>query len=121
MNRFIPILLVCTAILAMQGSSAQPSSKADLPTGTWRIEFANRVTEVCDIGNGGKASVDEPRRQSTGTAEVKGDSVVITFADDRVERWTPVGNRFVVEHWAQGSRLPTVTPVLGIAERACAR
>jgi hypothetical protein len=87
--------------------------------GKWNVEFTNGVTEVCDIFNfdGGHATVDEPRRRSRGTVVVQGGSVVITFNDDRVERWTAVGKRFVVEHWFPGSRFPTTNPVLGIAER----
>jgi hypothetical protein len=53
-----------------------------------------------------------------GKAQVIGGSIVITFNDDRIERWTLVGKRSVVEHWFPGSRLPASTPVLGIAELA---
>jgi hypothetical protein len=95
--------------------AAQPAG--GLPAGRWRVAFANGVTEVCDIGNGGESTVEEPRRRSNGMATVEGGAVVIAFHDDRVERWTAVGDRFVVEHWFPGSRLPIVTPVLGIAER----
>jgi hypothetical protein len=51
-------------------------------------------------------------------AEVKGGTVVIPLNHNRVERWTPVGNRCVVEHWFPSSQVPVVAPVLGIAERA---
>ena len=60
---------------------------------------------------------DEPLRRARGRAEVTGNSIVLTFSDDRVERWTPVGNRFVVEHWFPGSQFPAARAVLGIAER----
>jgi hypothetical protein len=63
------------------------------------------------------AIVDEPLRRSRGRAEINGNSIVLTFSDDRVERWTPVGNRFVVEHWFPGSQFPAARAVLGIAER----
>jgi hypothetical protein len=92
--------------------------EAALPVGKWNVEFANGVKEACDIGNGGETTVEEPGRRSAGRAEVKGGSVVITFDDDRVERWTPVGQRYVVEHWFPASRAFVATPVLGIAERA---
>jgi hypothetical protein len=124
MTRLLPILLACAAMLVAQGSCGDASAKdndspkAALPVGKWTVDFSNGVKEVCDIGNGGESSVEEPRRRSVGMAVVQGGSVVITFGDDRVERWTPVGQRFVVEHWFPGSRVPTVTPVLGIAERA---
>ncbi len=41
---------------------------------------------------------------------------VIKFDDDRIERWTPVGKRYVVEHWFPSSQYRKTPPVLGIAE-----
>jgi hypothetical protein len=38
--------------------------------------------------------------------------------DDRLERWTLVSKRMVVEHWFPASQVPVATPVLGIAERS---
>src|SRR4051794_4933976 len=121
MNRPLPILLVCAAILAAQGPRGDVSAKHDssptaaMPVGKWKVEFANGVTEACDVGNGGESTVEEPRRRCVGMAVVKAGSVVMTFGDDRVERWTPVGERYVVEHWFPASRVPVTTPVLGIA------
>jgi hypothetical protein len=89
-----------------------------LPAGRWTVEFANGVKEVCEVRKDRSASVVEPLRTSTGTAEVKDGSVVIVYQDDRVERWTPVGKRMVVEHWYPGAQFPSGTPVLGIAEPA---
>ncbi|MDZ4781406.1 MAG: hypothetical protein SGJ19_14225, partial [Planctomycetia bacterium] len=77
--------------------------------------------------------VVEPARSSGGRVGVQNGTIVIAYDDDRIERWTVVGARLVVEHWAPaagshpGARwggysplrpLPTSTPVLGIAERA---
>jgi hypothetical protein len=95
----------------------QDKGKAALPVGNWRIEFSNGVIESCGVGRGGQATVDEPLRQAKGTAEVQEGSIVIRFTDNRVERWTPIGNRYVVEHWYPATRVPTVSAVLGIAER----
>ena len=92
-----------------------PMSEAGLPIGRWNVEFANGVMEKCVICKAGIATVVEPRRTSGGKAVVRANSAVITFDDDRVERWTHVGKRFVVEHWFPGSRFPNGTPVLGIA------
>jgi hypothetical protein len=103
--------------VAVPAPDAVISLDAALPVGEWNVEFTNGVTEVCVIGNGRMAVVDEPRRRSRGTVAVNGASGVITFDDDRVERWTSVGKRFVVEHWFPGSQFPAATPVLGIAER----
>ena len=49
----------------------------------------------------------------------KDGAIVITFDDDRTERWTPVGKRMVVEHWYLSAQYPCCKPVLGIAEREC--
>jgi hypothetical protein len=100
------------------GSPSADSPTSDFPAGRWSVAFANGVNEVCSIGDGGESTVEEPKRSSNGMAEFAGRSIVITFNDDRVERWTPVGERFVVEHWFPGSRLPVTSAVLGIAERA---
>jgi hypothetical protein len=86
--------------------------------GKWNVEFSNGVKEVCQLRNDRTASVAEPLRTSNGRVEVKGGSVVIVYQDDRVERWTPVGKRMVVEHWYPGARFPSGTPVLGIADGA---
>ena len=104
-------------VLAVVGGEGLAVAKPALPVGTWTVGFANGVVEMCDIGNDGKATVVEPRRGASGFAEAKGGAVVISFDDDRVERWTPVGNRYVVEHWFPASRVLTTAPVLGIADR----
>jgi hypothetical protein len=90
---------------------------SDLPVGRWTIEFANGVKEDCDVNKDGATSVVEPLRSSTGKAEVKDDSVVLIFEDDRVERWTPVGAKMVVEHWAASAQFPAGKPVLGIGRK----
>ena len=86
--------------------------------GKWNVEFTNGVKEVCQIRTDRTASVAEPLRNSNGKVEIKDGSVVIVYQDDRVERWTPVGKRMVVEHWYPGARFPSGTPVLGIADGA---
>lgn len=129
MNRLLRFLLVCAAIFVAKDSCgnapdketvSETSPEAVLPVGKWNVEFTNGVIELCDIfkfDGQGHSTVDEPRRRSRGRIVVKSGSFVMTFNDDRVERWTPVGKRFVVEHWFPGSRFPNATPVLGIAER----
>ena len=88
-----------------------------LPVGRWNIEFANGVAETCVIREDGTASVVEPLRSSGGKAAVEGGSSLIRFDDDRIERWTPVGTRMVVEHWPPGSTIEAAKPVLGVADR----
>jgi hypothetical protein len=89
----------------------------DLPVGKWRVEFANGVVEVCEIREDGSASVVEPLRNSAGRTVATGRSLVIVFEDDRIERWTRVGKRHVVEHWFPGLQMAHAAPVLGIADR----
>jgi hypothetical protein len=86
--------------------------------GKWSVEFTNGVKERCEIRKDRTASVAEPLRSSNGTVEIKDGSVVIVYQDDRVERWSPVGKRMVVEHWHPGAPFPSGTPVLGIADGA---
>jgi len=124
MTRLIAVLLVGSVSLVAQSSRGNlpatetRANEAALHVGKWHIEFTNGVTEVCVIGRGGVAIVDEPLRRARGRVEISGNSIVLTFHDDRVERWTPVGHRFVVEHWFPGSQFPNAAPVLGIGERA---
>jgi hypothetical protein len=122
------LMLLCASLVVVKDSSrdvprppapeARPNSltEAALPVGKWKVEFSNGVTEVCHIGKGGESTVEEPWRTANGMAEVKGGSVVIGFYDNRIERWTPVGKRYVVEHWFPAAQVPVTTPVLGIAE-----
>jgi hypothetical protein len=115
---YLPVALAAAATVLPSdppGESYRPPDPASI-AGKWRVEFSNGVKQVCDFIDNGVCSVEQPHRRSIGKAEKQGGSTVITFADDRVERWTRVGDRFVVEHWYPGSRLPTVSPVLGIAE-----
>jgi hypothetical protein len=58
------------------------------------------------------------REQVSFGSDFESGSFWIRFEDDRVERWTPVANRMVVEHWFPGSQIAVAKPVLGIADRA---
>jgi hypothetical protein len=107
-----------------------PSPKITRLVGKWNVEFANGVQQVCEIRADETASVVEPLRSSGGKVGVQGDALVVAYDDDRVERWTLVGKRLVVEHWASSETagkweghppfrpLPSARPVLGIAERS---
>ena len=81
------------------------------------MTFANGVVELCDVRANWKASESEPKRSADGKAEVKGNALVIAFAEDRVERWTTVDKRVVVEHFFPGTEIPAGARVLGIADR----
>lgn len=116
------ILFVAVVSLSVRASDdPMPAAKnphGGLPVGKWTIEFSNGVVEASVIRGDNTTRVEEPLRAADGKVEAQSGGFVLTFADDRVERWTPVGKKFVVEHWFPASRLPTATPVLGIAEPA---
>jgi hypothetical protein len=84
--------------------------------GRWSVEFANSVKQSCEIHDDGTATVVEPLRRSGGRTVNDNGSTVIVFADDRLERWTPVGSKMVVEHWYPAARFATGSPVLGIGD-----
>ena len=93
------------------------SESVAMPVGTWHIEFSNGVKEVCQIDKEGAASLVEPKRETDGKAAVKGSVILVVFRDDRVERWTPVGQKMVVERWPAIADYQAGKPILGIAER----
>ena len=95
-----------------------PGAKASLPAGKWAVEYANQITEVCEVQKDGTATIVQPVRIAGGKAVVSGGSVVMIFDNGRVQRWTPAGKRFVVEHWLPGSSFSAKPDVLGIAEHA---
>jgi hypothetical protein len=97
-------------------SVSQALPERNLPIGKWTIKFANGVVETCEVCKDGSASVVEPKRTSSGKVCIHDGAVVIYFDDDRVERWTTVGERQVVEHWFPASQFLTAAPVLGIAD-----
>ncbi len=88
-----------------------------LSLGHWCVEFSNGVVQSCEIGKDGSARVEEPHRTSGGKASVQDGAVVIQYDDDRTERWTAVGQRWIVEHWFPSASYPAGPRVLGIAER----
>jgi hypothetical protein len=98
--------------------SRQQPTKPSLPVGRWSVEFTNGVKEVCEIRKDRRASVVEPMRTAIGRTQIKDGSVLIVYQDDRIERWTPVGKKMLVEHWHPSALFPSGTPVLGFAEAA---
>ena len=87
-----------------------------ISAGRWDVKFENGVNEWCSIGKSRTASVVETHRKSAGKLEVINGSSLIVYDDDRIERWTAVGRKAVVEHWFPGTAYPRGTPVIGIAE-----
>ena len=101
MNASRLLLVACVAVavpLASLGDPPRPAA-GPLPAGKWSVEFANGVTEQVEAKSDGTVAVSEPARSASGKATSLAGTVLIVFEDDRVERWTPVGRRMVVEHW----------------------
>jgi hypothetical protein len=124
MARALTLLLAVSVLVVAQAGARAPAplpnprgGPAALPVGKWKVAFANGVNQTCEVRKDGTASVVEPLRASSGKAAVRDGAAVLTFDDDRVEWWSRVGQRFVVEHWFPGSQFPAGAPVLGIAER----
>jgi len=97
-----------------------PDDPAERLVGTWTVKFENEVNEWCRVNKDHSAKVVEPLRRSPGKVEVRDGAVLIVCDDDRLERWTPVGDAAVVEHWFPASAYPKEKPVKGIAERTTA-
>jgi uncharacterized protein (TIGR03067 family) len=108
------------AIVSIKNAGATENRlhKASLPVGQWRVEFANGVAETCSIQAEGTAAVTEPQRTCAGKIGVQAGWFLISYDDDRVERWTPVGRNMVVEHWFPKTQFPSAKGVLGIGRLA---
>jgi hypothetical protein len=98
-------------------SVAKDPRPAGEHVGGWTVTFANGVVETCVICPDGTAAATETLRTSAGKIDVREGRAVFVFEDGRLERWTEVGDRQVVEHFATADQFPNGTPVLGVAER----
>ena len=107
------LLAVCFTISLAQADPPRPES---LPAGKWSVEFSNGIVEKVVIKKDGTASVSEPARTSDGKVTSLNGTFLFVCEDNRVERWTPVGRRMVVEHWPSADQYPNGTPVRGIAD-----
>lgn len=110
------IIVLAALVFIPLFAPADPPARPAEPVGKWRVEFANGVVETCAFEQG-TATESEPLRNSTGRLDAQEGAFVIAFADDRTERWTPVGKKWVVEHWYPSAAYPAGRPVLGIAKR----
>src|SRR5262245_11027704 len=120
--RLLFALLALAVGLTASARAPAPFPKKErgprLPVGQWTVTFTNGVVQTCEVGSDGAARVVERYRNSAGKATVKGGVVMIVCDDDRIERWTRVEGRMVVEHWFPVSAYPAGQPARGIAERA---
>jgi hypothetical protein len=116
--RLVPAALALIALpLASAGDPPAPPG-SPLPVGKWGVEFANGVVQTVEARSNATVSVSEPGRTAAGKATALQGAVLVVYDDDRVERWTPVGRRMVIEHWFPAAQFLNGTPVRGIAERA---
>jgi len=108
-----------TIIAAIQANFPGAADRLARWKGRWNVVFSNGVRQFHEIRNDNTATVQTktPVWSSQGHVTYNGKSVTITYRDERVERWTPVGNRMVVEHWCPATRIPKTAPVVGIGER----
>jgi hypothetical protein len=117
------LIAFATLVLAVSAAGDPPAPPAKNPSpdakfvGRWMVTFANGVVESCEVRNDGSAAESETLRSSEGTVSQQAGAIVITFADDRVERWTAVDKRMVVEHWFPATAYPAGDKVVGIADR----
>jgi hypothetical protein len=109
-------ILLCLAVSLVRADPPRPLDP--VPAGKWSVEFANGVVEKVEVKRDGTATVAEPARNSDGRVTSLGGTFLFVCEDGRVERWTPVGRRMVVEHWASADQYPNGTPVRGIADVA---
>jgi hypothetical protein len=119
-SRLLLIIGVVLAwpVLSLGDLPAPLRAAGPLPAGKWSVEFANGVAEQVEAKADGTVAVSEPARSAGGKATALQGSVLLVYEDDRVERWTPVGKRMVVEHWYPAAQFPNGTPVRGIADHA---
>jgi hypothetical protein len=123
-HAMLRIGLLAAAVLSIPLiAAADPPSRPQaqgLPqqyVGRWTVRFANGVIEMCEVKADGTAYEREPNRSSDGKVEVVDGAIVITFADDRVERWTAIDKQMVVEHWCPARSYPEGKGVVGIANQ----
>jgi hypothetical protein len=109
------LFMVCLTVSLVRADPPRPLDPS-LPVGKWTVEFANGVVEKVEIKKDGTATVSEPARSSDGKVTAIQGTFLFVCEDNRVERWTPVGKRMVVEHWASADQYPNGTPVRGIAD-----
>jgi hypothetical protein len=114
---FRPLIVVAALAVAAAGAPRLKTPDPALPAGKWRVVFDNGVVQTCDIDRDGAASVTEPLRASPGKCKVLDAAVVITFDDDRIERWTKIDAGWTVEHWCPTAAYGMTPPVVGKARR----
>ena len=89
--------------------------------GTWWTRFDNGVSQRMVLAGNTCRGGNNHGWSSKGKLDHDDGRIIITYEDDRLERWTPIGHRMVVEHWHPASAYPDTKPVVGIAERTSSK
>lgn len=85
--------------------------------GIWWTRFSNGVNQRNTMRQADCRGGNDHGWSSQGNLDHDAGRIIVTYDDDRLERWTPVGHRMVVEHWHPASAYPDAKPIVGIAER----
>jgi hypothetical protein len=115
-SKAFPFAACVLLTLPLTSAGDPPKPGQSLPVGKWSVEFSNGVVEAVVIRKDGTARVVEPARESDGKVSAAQGAFLFVCEDGRVERWAPVGNRMVVEHWASVDQMSNGPPVKGIAD-----
>jgi hypothetical protein len=105
------------SLLAPQ--DVDPTGEIAAWVGRWNTEFANGIHEEHELRPDGTVTVRniEQNWSCEGRMTFDGQQVTITYDNERIERWTPVGSRMVLEHWRPASQIPIQPALFGIGTR----
>lgn len=117
MSRMLGLFAALSVPLLLGAAPRLKTPDPAHPVGQWRITFTNGVIETCQINPDGSAAEAEPLRSSPGKWKEVDGAVVVTFDDDRLERWKKNADQWQVEHWCPVGAYPAGPPVVGIAKR----
>src|SRR5262245_17763006 len=112
MSRNLLAAVIALAVCLVASADPPAPPVANIPgqapelVGGWTVAFGNGVVETCVICPDGTVAVTEPLRTSAGKVEMREAQAVLVFVDSRVERWTVVGDKRVVEHYATADQFP---------------
>jgi hypothetical protein len=95
-----------------------PKPRADgLPVGQWDVTFADGTTGTRTIKQDEVNAVIKDKWSFAKKPVAEEGAFVIRYEDDRVERWTRVGEQIVVERWASAAGFPSARPLQGVAQK----
>ena len=84
-----------------------PRPKAPGFTGLWRVIYSHGAVRTYHVGADDTVQFIEERRRG---ALRRGQHVLLQFGDGKIERWTLVKGRLLVQHWNPASGYPRRPP-----------